>query len=83
MTIAVDRDALTDAASTDLNIQTVDEFALRLIESELFDDIFGKCKIDLSLTKESNLQIGLIAVDDSFSEFCEQKSEVCEHVLLI
>ena len=76
MTIAVDRDAITDAAFTDPDIQTVDVFASRLIMSELFDDVLGKCRMDLSLTEKTDLQITLIAVDDSFSEFCEQKSEV-------
>ena len=76
MSVVVDRAALSDAARTYPDIQTVDAFVLKMIEDRVFEGIEGKCTVEASPTDTNDLQLALTATDEEHSNFCLRKSEV-------
>lgn len=76
MSVVVDRRALSEVASTNPEIQTMDEFTLRMIEDEVFEGVEEKCTIEATPTDTNDLQFTLAAREDRYSDFCFRKSEV-------
>ena len=76
MTVAVDRRALSDVARTNPEIQTMDAFALWMIDDEVFEGVEEKCTVEANPTDTNDLQFTLTARDDRYSNFCFRKSEV-------
>lgn len=68
----MDRDAISDAASTYPDFQILDTFAFKLIE--LFLDIIDECTIEWSLTDKSDLLIAFTSPDNGTS--CREKNQV-------
>ena len=74
--MVIDRVALSDVARSNPQLQTVDVFASRMAEDEVFEGVEGKCTIEATPTDTSDLQLALTATNDGHSGFCLRKSEV-------
>ena len=78
VSVVVDRAALSDVARTNPELQTVDVFAFRMTEDEVFEGIEEKCTIEATPTDTNDLQLALPATDKRHSSFCLRKSKVRE-----
>ena len=83
MSVVVDRIALSDVATTNPEIQTMDAFALRMTDDVVFEGVEEKCTVEANPTDTNNLQFTLTARDDQYSDFCFRKSEVHVYYYII
>lgn len=76
MSTVIDQEALTDISESNPDMAKADEIALQIIESGLFQDVEGKCTIEVTVTDRNDIQLTLSAVEVGDSELCNNKSEV-------
>ena len=79
MQIVIDVDALSEASSTNSDLQTVDSFTLRLLQADDLQNISNWCSVEASLTITGHLQIVFKSRTSQDSNFCYQTSKVLEY----